>query len=249
LSDRLGRVAADLAETRDLPLDLLGLCRELGVGFRVAAADGPRRGALMRRGAAWEVVLMRRDPHPAAISPQERFTIAHELGHYMLMHQMAFSPQRRADYWLGEDLCNQFASRLLIPDRLLNCLDEPKSAAELARAVIGVANSAGVTFEPAARAVASRLATPVAIGMFRLDPLPSTRRLGFRGWWVENRSWWGARGGRRLAVYTDHALAPVLQRMRAMRPGQTDTPELAGALSTRLRRRSGASASFSALLT
>ena len=248
MSDRLGQVAAELAANRDLPLDLLGLCCELGVGFRVGAADGNRRGALMRRGSAWEVVLMRRDPYPAAVSPHERFTIAHELGHYMLMRETAFCRQRQADYWLGEDLCNHFASRLLIPDRLLTCLEEPKSSVELARVVSYIASSAGVTFEPAARAVTSRLATRVAIGTFRLDPWPSTRRLGFRGWWVENRPWWGARGGRRLAIYADHALAPILQRMRTMRPGETVAPDLAGALSTRLRRRPGTSASFAALL-
>jgi hypothetical protein len=192
---------------------------------------------------------MRSHGRRALLSPQERFTIAHELGHYILMRDTAFRPQRDADYWLGEQLCNRFASRLLIPDSLLDPLVEPQSSRELAAAVTSIAGAAGVTFEPAARAVASRLATPVAIGTFRLDPFVRTERLGFRDWWVENRAWWGARGGRRLAVYTDHALAPVLRRMRSMRSGQTDSPELDGARSTRLRRGTGVRASFTALLT
>jgi hypothetical protein len=241
-------LAGDLAADSDLPVDLIALCRELGVGLRVAPADGARRGALMRRGSGWEVVLMRRDSWPAPISSHERFTIAHELGHYVLLKDTAFRPRRDADYWLGESLCNHFASRLLIPQDFLAGLCEPSSSTELAAVVNAVASAAGVTHEPAARAVAAHLATPVALGTFRLDPWPSTGRLGFRGWWVENRRWWGARGGRRLAVYTDHALAPVLQRMRVMCPGQTATPDLAGAVSTLLRRRSGVAASFSALL-
>jgi hypothetical protein len=174
--------------------------------------------------------------------------VAHELGHYLLLKDTTFRPQREADYWLGESLCNHFASRLLIPRQLLVGIREPSSCAELAAAVNAIARAAGVTHEPAARAVAAHLATPVALGTFRLEPRASTGRLGFRGWWVENRCWWAAGGGRRLAVYADHALAPVLQRMRFMRPGQTATPDLAGAISTLLRRRSGILASFSALL-
>jgi hypothetical protein len=191
---------------------------------------------------------MRSHGRCAPLSPQERFTIAHELGHYILMRDTVFRPQRDADYWLGEQLCNRFASQLLIPDSLLDKLVEPRSSRELAAAVTLVAGTASVTFEPAARAIASRLATPIAIGTFSLDPLVRTERLGFRGWWVENQAWWGARGGRRLAVYADHALAPVLRRMRSMRPGQTDSPQLEGAHSTRLRRGPGPRASFTALL-
>lgn len=214
----------------------------------MAAADGRRRGALMRAGRGWEVVVTRTDARPAPISRQERFTIAHELGHYMLLHETAFRPRRDAEYWLGEELCNRFASRLLIPDCLLAHYGEPSSTTDLAATVCALADAAAVTFEPAARALASHFVTPVAIGTFRLDPLARTSRLGFRGWWVENQSWWGARGGRQLAVYADHALAPVLRRMRAMRPGQTDSLELTGAHSTRLRRAGGPRASFTALL-
>jgi hypothetical protein len=202
----------------------------------------------MRASGGWEVVLMREAFRPTPISPQERFTIAHELGHYMLMRGTTFKVERERDYWMGEELCNRFASSLLIPDRVLSGLAEPRSSEELAATLCLVAQQAGVTFEPAARALAAHLATPVAIGTFRLDPLPSTRRLGFRGWWAENRSWWGARGGRQLAVYVDHALAPVLRRMRAMSAGQTASLVLMGACSTRLRRDRGARASFTALL-
>ena len=191
---------------------------------------------------------MRKNASPMPMTPYERFTIAHELGHYVLMRDTTFRATREAEYWLGEDLCNRFASHLLIPDSLLVGLTEPESSRELAESVCSIARDTGVTFEPAARAIAARLSTPVAIGTFRLDPLPRTQRLGFRGWWVENRSWWGARGGRRLAVYTDHALAPVLCRMRAMAPGQTSAPAVPGARSTRLRRATGPTATFTAML-
>jgi hypothetical protein len=202
----------------------------------------------MRAGRGWEVVVMRRHARPTPITPYERFTIAHELAHYVLVRATTFRASREADYWLGEELCNRFASRLLIPGSLLAALAEPESSRELAASICSIAQTAGVTFEPAARVIAARLSTPVAIGTFRLDPFPRTQRLGFRGWWVENRSWWGARGGRRLAVYGDHTLAPVLCRMRAMTPGQTSAPAVPGARSTRLRRAAGPTATFTAML-
>ncbi len=197
----------------------------------------------MRRGA--QLAPARCDER---LKRHERFTVAHELGHYVLLKETSFRAQRDADYWLGEALCNQFASALLIQDDLLADLVEPGSSAELAEAVGRVARAAGVTHEPAARAIAARLQTPVALGSFRLDPWPKTERLGYRGWWIENRRWWGAGGGRRLAVYTDHALAPVLRKMCIMRPGQAEPLDLAGAQSARLRRSTGTVATFSALL-
>jgi hypothetical protein len=241
-------MADELAATRDVPIDVVALCRELGVGLRIELADGPRRGALVQRGRKWEAVVMRRDARPAPLNGHERFTIAHELGHYLLLRHADFRPQRRAEYWLGEEICNQFASRLLIPTILVTQDSEPTSAAGLAAAVNALAARALVTAEPAARALVAQLKTPVALGTFLLDPLATTRRLGFRGWWVENRSWWGGRGGRRLAVYADHALASVLETMRSLGSGQTAVVEVPGAATAFLRRRTRRTASFTALL-
>jgi len=230
-------------------VDLTDVCRELGVGIRVVPADSERRGALAQRGSGWEVRLMRADPRPSPITPHERFTIAHELGHYVLLQEASFLPQREGEYWLGEKLCQQFAARLLIDPILLDRLPEPSTAAELMASVNWLAKRAQVTAEPAAREVVARAEGPVAVGKFLLDPLPSTRRIGFRRWWVENRSWWGGRGGRRLAVYEDHPLAPVLESMRSMARGEVAEPQVAGTVSTSLRRRGGRWASFAAILT
>ena len=46
----------------------------------------------------------------------DRFTAAHELGHYLLQKNWAFSPSftDKKNYYDCEELCNQFASRLLV---------------------------------------------------------------------------------------------------------------------------------------
>lgn len=191
---------------------------------------------------------MRQGSMSAPIAPHERFTIAHELGHHVLLHETDFRPHRRSEYWLGEQLCQHFASRLLIRPSLLKEIGEPQSATDLIAAVNQVARRAQVTAEPAARTLVEQLDSPIAIGKFLLDPNRSTERLGFRAWWTENRRWWAERGGRRLAVYLDHPLAPALTAMTRIDPGQSASPKLCGARATILRRRSQHSASFAALL-
>lgn len=229
-------------------MDLPAVCERLGLGLRIVAADGTRRGALMQRGRSWEVAVMRADPRPRSLAAHEHFTIAHEIGHYVLLQEANFRPQRRAEYWLGERLCHHFASRLLIRSSFLDAVESCNSSSDLMAAVNGLARRAQVTAEPAARALVERIERPAALGIFLLDPLRSTQRLGFRGWWAENRGWWGGRGGRRLAVYKDHPLAPALHEMTRLKPGQLGAPQLAGADSTVLRRRKGQRASFAALL-
>ena len=182
------------------------------------------------------------------LAPHERFTVAHEIGHRVLLEECDFRPERRATYWLGEALCQHFASELLITPAMLGRVGEARDGAALIGAVNELARRAEVSAEPAARALVGASERPVALGAFLLDPLPATRRLGFRGWWTESRSWWGGRGGRRLAVYVDHPLAPALEAMDRIGPGELASPGLAGAVSTALRRRRGPRASFAAVL-
>jgi len=202
----------------------------------------------MQAGVGWEVVLMRRGSLRAPIAAHERFTIAHEIGHYVLLREADFRPRRTSEYWLGEDLCQHFAASLLLRPRFLDDLRAPRDSENLLACVNALAHRAGVTAEPAARALVGELEVPAAIGTFVLDPLDSTNRLGFRGWWRENRSWWSAGGGRRLAVYVDHPLAPALREMARLPIGAGATPHLAGARSTTLRRRSHRRAVFTAIL-
>jgi hypothetical protein len=229
---------------------VIGICRELGLGLRIAPSDGPRRGGLVSHpGGRREVVVFRDHPAPPRLAPHERFTVAHELGHHVLLEESGFEARRRRDYWLGEELCQAFAAELLLPERLLAAIGEPRGPDDLMGAVNRLARLAGVSAEPAARAVVARSGAPIALGTFLLAPNQRTGRLGFRGWWIENRQWWGARGGRRLAVYADHPLAPVLRAMRSMRHGQSAPLELAGAADATLRRRRGSGASFAAALS
>ncbi len=246
----LARRATELAGAGPGAVEVERVCDELGLPLRIEPADGRRRGCLVHRDGGWEVVVFRARRSGPDLAPHERFTVAHEIGHHVLMEESGFTARRRREYWEGEELCQHFASCLLLPERLIGPpMGSPPGTQALMAAVNDLACRAGVSAEPAARALVSRSSAPVALGTFLLDPNPATRRLGFRGWWVENRAWWGGRGGRRLAVYVDHPLAPALEIMRQLRAGQFAAPSLEGAARTTLRRRRGTGASFAALLT
>ncbi len=203
----------------------------------------------MQRGSSWEIAVMRKEgAMRRPISRRERFTIAHEIGHFILLEEAGFRPRRRRDYWLGEALCQQFASRLLIRFSVVEESGPCGSSNELMAAVNRIARQANVSAEPAARALVARIDRPVAVGTFVLDPRESTQRLGFRAWWAENRKWWAAGGGRRLAVYADHPLAPILREMGQLQPWQVGAPAVPGASSTALRRRGSRWGAFAAVL-
>jgi len=51
-----------------------------------------------------------------AISHFERFCVAHELAHYLIFVDFKSRPQTHSEYWQHEDICDDFARRLLIPD-------------------------------------------------------------------------------------------------------------------------------------
>jgi hypothetical protein len=241
--------ATSLNRERVLPLDPIALCDELDLAFRVVVdTRGGRRGAFVSQGDRQEVRLFRREGLARQIRSHERFTIAHEIAHALVWREFRQMPRRRRDYWLHEELCNEFASSLLIPCDFVASLGEPKDADAVVLAVNEIARRAGVTAEPAARALAKQLKTPVAIGELQISPFARTKRLGFRSWWIESRVWLGRAGGRGLAIYTHDPLAPVIDALCDVRVGEPAHPTVDGSSSAYLRRRRYDSGAFAAVL-
>jgi hypothetical protein len=50
----------------------------------------------------------------------ERFCIAHELAHYLLILGFSATPRDENEYWKHEELCDDFARHLLVPARHLD---------------------------------------------------------------------------------------------------------------------------------
>jgi Zn-dependent peptidase ImmA (M78 family) len=241
----LSKYSRDLAEGRALPVDVFGLCAALNVIVEFENSVGRRRGALIDRNGQPVILVSRRRPGTRRLTPAERFTVVHELGHYITTAQSALRPQRASEYWSVEDLCNEFAANVLMPESAFAALREPSGSRDLAEQVNQIAIKCGVSAEPVARAVAVRLGTPVALGYLRLDPLTSTSRLGFRLWWVTNA---GEDRRRNVAIYSDAPLGRALREMVALHPGEGAHPTVSGLSDAYLRKRTLKTASLAALI-
>jgi hypothetical protein len=55
------------------------------------------------------------------LTPRERFSVAHELGHLVAYKELQISPAlKRSDYWAHEEYMHRFAATLLMPGWLLD---------------------------------------------------------------------------------------------------------------------------------
>jgi len=110
---------------RKVPIDVERVARHLGVRIELADLGEECSGALLRKGSA-AVIGVNYSHHPN----RQRFTIAHELGHFVLHkgdkyidNGMATVQFRNAESSSGTQLeereANQFAAALLMPDNLI----------------------------------------------------------------------------------------------------------------------------------
>ena len=102
-------------------------------------------------------------------TPTERFVIAHELGHLILLRNGAPKPIGASEYWKLEEVCNDFARRLLINEEALNERLEgwDNSALSLLNICSGLASAAKVPWSVAAYRISDYKPDT---GFLRLEP-------------------------------------------------------------------------------
>jgi hypothetical protein len=169
----LYQIAAELSGTSQVPIAVGSICKRLGVSSvrREAIADG--RSLLVDATKAPKI-LLRDSPHlgedKKPFSCWERFVIAHELAHLLLHKANAKAPAGEEEYWRVESICDEFARRLLVPDRLLLEFVPASNwtAIELLRTTFKIADRAKVPWSAAAQRV-TELVTQS--GFFRLQPM------------------------------------------------------------------------------
>jgi hypothetical protein len=107
------------------------------------------------------------------LSPRERFSIAHELGHWLIFNHFQIGPQSDERlYWKQEEAVNFFAGHLLVPDWLAEgwLKESPEGMPVSPFALKYWAEQCQVSEEVIAKALARRKSS---IGFLRLLP---TRR-------------------------------------------------------------------------
>ena len=100
------------------PVNLHGLLSRLGI--RLLLESTTSRGESYLELSQPPVILVQRENPGLFLSSRERFSIAHELAHWVVWRRFGAVPSSQAEYWFHENLCNEFAAGLLVPQPALN---------------------------------------------------------------------------------------------------------------------------------
>lgn len=124
--------------------DMRALLDHVGIKIRelTEKETALRDGQARKVGSGYEVVYVEKSPR------RTQFTLAHELGHILLDRELGIRPQERREYWLHENLCDDFAGYLLIPSSVVSRLQLCNSIVD---AVDKVVDDRHVSLEAAIR--------------------------------------------------------------------------------------------------
>lgn len=206
-------------------IDVTDLCKKLGLGITIRNNPSTpyHRGDLERiNGRGLRVVVYRLELNgqqtAQPLSPAERFTVVHEIAHFVLLTAGFQAPTRRAEYWQLETLCNEFAYELLLPRSLPLTWKDPSNALQLLALQQAIANRSEVTVKLACRWVCERYDSAVA-GMLLASPLTSTKRIGYLKWLYNSSGSWRKATNVAKAVYVDDCLSEIIELGRSLTIG------------------------------
>lgn len=221
----LDDAAARLVGTQRVPIDLAGVLRQTGLELELR----PQRiekihGALYQSQTGSCVVVYGCSPGDK-LHPRHRFTIAHEIGHHLLAQRGVPAPVDNREYWKREELCNQFAAALLVPDRAVRyAISQPwTESGNLYARLRLVSEHARVSREVVCKRIGPRIGD---FSSWEIDRLPRHDVLGRVRWSVESRPVLGLYA--RSHVGLDHRLAEIIKASFAMRPHTVATMEHEG---------------------
>lgn len=121
------KVLGQYWKDRDIPVDPIAIANSMGIEVYADALDERVSGALVKRVAQPPRILIRSDDSPK----RQRFTCAHELGHYVQRGSVDVGDDYeyvdlRAEVdgapSIDETFANQFAAELLMPRREVKIL-------------------------------------------------------------------------------------------------------------------------------
>lgn len=204
IATRLKNDARVFEQRYEYPLDLGRLLADMGLHLRFVD-EGPSvvggagcEGALVKEDGGGWVVLVAGRPNGEKEYKQarQRFTIAHEVGHYLIEGTFAYRPVQASDYWRLEDLCNGFAARLLAPDSIVveaTMLGHAEAASW--RYALAYLETFGLSLRAAARRLVERVQDPISYVL--LEP-----QRGGAIRWVERSPTWPRPGrGRSKQIF------------------------------------------------
>jgi Zn-dependent peptidase ImmA (M78 family) len=244
----LNRDAELLRANHPTPVDLPGLLRELGIALVDETSAGGRtaHGSLRRVGDQWQIGI-----NTTTHRARQRYTIAHELGHYMIEARMGFRPGSSREYWMVEEVCQNFAAALLSPREVVEKVITPAPVAPegVLEACDRLIAATDLSLEAALRRVVDTMARPVAGGAIRLEAeAKSGRRPRASLLWIyTNRSW--VRTARGQSIRKDHVLDEAAIVASQLTVGHHAGIELPQTTAATIERRSATLALFAGFLS
>jgi Zn-dependent peptidase ImmA (M78 family) len=226
----LAQQARTLALGRALPIELDALLGDLGISVVLEPARAV--GLLRYSEGRWQIVV------DQAMQPvRRRFTVAHELGHYLVESRLDFRPTTSREYWMLEDECQTFAAALLAPPAAVGRAigDGAGEPSGLIDAVARLASLAGIAVEGAARRIVEYVETPTVLALIDLGESTGTPGSASVVWLHGSKGTLSAGRGRRIR--THDALATVVVRARATTPGSRSSVEMESGPAVVLRHR------------
>jgi IrrE N-terminal-like domain len=229
VDDYLCETACMLAEKYPAPSERLNAALSEH-GLAVLGERRPKgsrlQGGLRIQGSGRAVVVIYSDEPERELTCSQRFTAAHELGHYLVERRWGLRPSADGDYWALERSCNSFAAHLLVSDedvRSTRC-PYPTRSSRLLGVCLELARQCGVSVEPACRRLVESL--PDASFCFVAPPTAKSRGYPVLRWVAETASWIAA--GRGTYLPPAHWLSGIAARALVTSPATTRVDWISG---------------------
>lgn len=158
IRETLRRALRQLNPSSDWPVNLHKVLSRLGIRLRFEEKDEtPLYSPSYLKLEDPPTIIIYRQKQEAVLSARERFSIAHEIAHWVIWRRFGSLPSSGTEYWWHETVCNEFAAGLLVPVASLQHFLEKQYIEHVNPAYFPakVSKSAAVSWEVAAKSIAA----------------------------------------------------------------------------------------------
>jgi Zn-dependent peptidase ImmA (M78 family) len=156
IRETLRRALRQLNPSSDWPVNLHKVLSRLGIRLRFEEKDeAPLYSSSYLQLEDPPTIIIYRQKQEAVLSARERFSIAHEIAHWVIWRRFGSLPSSGTEYWWHETVCNEFAAGLLVPMATLQQFLEKRYSEHVNPAYFPekVRKSAAVSWEVAAKSI------------------------------------------------------------------------------------------------
>lgn len=151
----LDHACLEINPSGEWPLDMNKVLSRLGIQLYYTIDTNKRGKAYLQLSDKPVIYLVQENSKEPRFGVQERFSVAHELAHWVLWCRLGILPSSTADYWRHEELCNEFAAKVLVSPGSLEAFVKHSLQNKVNPVYLPdrVAEVAGVSWDVAARSI------------------------------------------------------------------------------------------------